>query len=170
MYDHQTESLWSQLKMESVAGKSAGTALEWLPSEELTWSAWKLANPDGKVLSIDTGFDRDYGSQAFASYMSSDRVIYPVPTHRDELKQKEWVVGILADGKAKAYPRDLLRQRSGEAFRDTVGETEVEITHDTESRRTRIVNAQSGEPIPSVNVYWFAWQAFYPDTDLFAPE
>ena len=27
----------------------------------------------------------------------------------------------------------------------------------------------TGDPIPSVVVFWFAWQAFYPDTALWEP-
>ena len=28
---------------------------------------------------------------------------------------------------------------------------------------------KSGELLPSVKVYWFAWQAFYPETGLWKP-
>jgi len=41
MYDHQTESLWSQIKMEAVTGKLAGTPLRLLPSQVTTWKDWK---------------------------------------------------------------------------------------------------------------------------------
>jgi len=31
MYDHRRESIWSQLKMMSVAGERVNTVLRWLP-------------------------------------------------------------------------------------------------------------------------------------------
>ncbi len=55
MYDRQTDSLWSQLAMKSVAGPLVNAALEWLPSEHLTWAAWQAKYPSGEVLSTQTG-------------------------------------------------------------------------------------------------------------------
>ena len=40
MYDRQTESYWSQLLGESVAGTMVGTKLEFLPSWMMTWERW----------------------------------------------------------------------------------------------------------------------------------
>ena len=39
MYDHQTESLWSQIAMEAVTGPSLGKSLEPIFLEHTTWSA-----------------------------------------------------------------------------------------------------------------------------------
>ena len=41
MYDHQTDSLWSQFLGEAVTGPLAGTKLTLLPAQQTTWSAWK---------------------------------------------------------------------------------------------------------------------------------
>ena len=41
MYDHQTESLWSQIAMQAVTGKSLGQHLEPIFLEHTTWSAWR---------------------------------------------------------------------------------------------------------------------------------
>jgi hypothetical protein len=32
-----------------------------------------------------------------------------------------------------------------------------------------IRRSESGEVLPSVKVYWFAWQAFYAETELWKP-
>jgi hypothetical protein len=39
IYDRQTESLWSQLRMEAVSGSLVESPLTWLPSEQQTWAA-----------------------------------------------------------------------------------------------------------------------------------
>ena len=45
LYDHQTESLWSQLKEEAVTGPQTGTRLRVLPSITTTWNAWRRCTP-----------------------------------------------------------------------------------------------------------------------------
>ncbi|MFU8892963.1 MAG: DUF3179 domain-containing protein, partial [Luteolibacter sp.] len=105
MYDREDESLWSQLGMKAISGPLSGTELEWLPSEHLTWKAWKAKYPDGEVLSTDTGHRRNYGARAYANYFDSPNIMFPVPKHNEALPDKEWVVGVLADdGKAVAFP------------------------------------------------------------------
>lgn len=166
MYDRETESLWSQLAMESVSGEAVGQKMEWLSADHSTWEAWKEKYPDGEVLSTDTGFHRDYGGAAYASYFASDKPMFSVPQHRKELADKEWVIGVVVDGKAKAYP--VKRLASGLVFEDTVGGKRLSVSYDAGKRHPQIVNSE-GEPIPSVMVFWFAWQAFYPETELWKP-
>lgn len=169
MYDHQTESLWSQLKMESVAGEHAGDRLEWLPSEEMTWKAWRERYPGSEVLSTDTGFGRSYGGtgRPYARYEQSDRLMFPVPKHRDELSNKEWVVGIIVNGAAKAYPVARLEELGGEPLSDIVGGQAIAIAYDPDRQSPSVKHAGTGERIPHVSAYWFAWQAFYPATELY---
>lgn len=167
MYDHQTESLWSQLKMESVAGKGVGTKLRWLESKQMTWAAWKRQYPQSMVLSPDTGYRRDYAGNAYASYKKSGRVMFPVPETRTELGRKEWVLGVILGGDAKAYSIEALSQAES-PLKDTVGGQAVVVTYDAEAEFAG-VTTDTGEPVPSVKVYWFAWQGFYPDTALFVP-
>ncbi len=68
MYDRQTESLWSQVERTAIAGVLAGERLELIPVTMLRWADWRATNPDGWVLSRDTGFDRDYGRNPYVGY------------------------------------------------------------------------------------------------------
>jgi len=162
MYDREDESLWSQLKMEAVSGPLSGTKLEWLPSEHLKWKAWKEKYPKGEVLSTDTGHERNYLGEAYASYFGSPNVMFPVPKHRDELLDKAWVVGVIHDGKAVAFPLARLEKVS-EAKQDGVS-----LKFDPSSRLATATDAKGNE-LPTVTVFWFAWQAFYPKTTLWKP-
>ena len=163
MYDRETESLWSQLAMKAITGPAAGTPLRWLSSEHMTWKAWRDRYPDGRVLSTDTGFSRDYGGQAYEAYFASDQTMFPVPHKRRELKNKAWVLGIVVDGVAKAYPIDNLPD--GVDVKDAIGDTSVVIRFDA-GQRYPVVRGADGTEVPSVMVFWFAWQAFYPETLL----
>ena len=56
-------------------------------SAEFSKRAWREAHPDGKVLSAETGYPRDYGENAYASYEHSRETMFPVKWSRPELPQ-----------------------------------------------------------------------------------
>ena len=45
-----------------------GTELETFPVATVPWAVWRDAHPDELVLSRDTGFDRNYGSNPYPGY------------------------------------------------------------------------------------------------------
>ncbi len=163
MYDRETESLWSQLAMQAVSGKALGTKLNWLESEHLTWKAWKEKYPQGQVLSTDTGYQRNYNSEAYSSYFASDDIMFPVPITRNELAKKAWVLGVIIDAEAKAYPLDDLIAKK--IIYDQIANKKITIEYDAVKKYPQ-VRTENGENILSVMVYWFAWQAFYPQTSV----
>jgi len=165
MYDRETESLWSQLAMKSLSGPSVGLTLTWLPSDLVTWKVWRETHPDTLVLSRDTGERRDYDHLPYEGYEDHEETIFPVPAHRTELPNKEWVVGLLVDGAALALPVTALAEQKGADIPVTMGGSTITVRHDPGTRRVTAHRAD-GELIPLVHVYWFAWQAFYPDTVL----
>ncbi|MGH7943839.1 MAG: DUF3179 domain-containing protein [Opitutaceae bacterium] len=167
MYDRQTESLWSQLEMAAVSGPQVGRKLRLLPAQHMTWRAWKKEHPNGLVLSTDTGQDRDYERQPYGDYEKSPRLMFPVNAHRKDLPTKAWVAGVVIDGVSRAYPHDRLPD--GIEIEDTVGGTPMRIRFDRTSRRFTITDAD-GAPVPFTPAYWFAWQAFHPDTTVWSAE
>ena len=163
LFDRQTKSLWSQLGMQAISGPSVGKKLTWLPSTISTWAAWKAIHPFSEVLSTETGFVRDYSKNAYSFYFSSPKTMFPVPKYRDELEQKEFIVGIIINGIAKAYPIEKLELKG--KFTDVIAGKKVVVEYKRESKTPTFVDAD-GEVISSVVSYWFAWQAFYPNTLL----
>lgn len=162
MYDREDQSLWSQLGMKAVSGPLSGTKLEWLPSEHLKWKAWKAKYPKGEVLSTETGHERSYNAQAYESYFKSPNTMFPIPKHNEALSEKEWVVGVIKDGKAVAFPLAQL-EKASEAKLDGVS-----LKFDSASRLATATDSKGNE-LPTVTVFWFAWQAFYPQTTLWKP-
>lgn len=163
MYDRQTGSLWSQLGMVAISGRYVGTQLRWLSSEQMTWKAWREKYPKGRVLSTDSG-GMDYSREAYAEYEQSGRPMFPVSTHRRDLKSKDWVAGIIIDGQAKAYR--LRSLPNNEFVEDEFAGTPLRIRYDRKARSFVAERRDTAERLPSVQAYWFAWQAFYPDTAL----
>ena len=164
LYDRESESLWSQLGLRAVSGAAAADnlTLTWLPAEHLTWRAWREKYPDGEVLSTDTGYARHYGGEAYADYFASDSIMFPVPQTRSELSPKDKIIGVVFDGAAKAYP---LNNFPAEAIRDTVGDQSIQVGYDPQTQAVTVTDAR-GDALPSVVAFWFAWQAFYPQTAL----
>lgn len=168
MYDHQTESLWSQISRKAVTGPQTGTTLKLLPLLHTSFGAWKQEHPNSVVLSDDTGYRRDYDRDPYVSYSKNDRLLFPVGKIDKRYPTKTWVIGIEYLGVTKAYPFPLLSS-GPHVFNDRIGSEIVQITYDPSSRSARIRN-QAGEDLPSVMAYWFAWTAFHPETEVYQRE
>ena len=111
MYDRQTRTLWNQFTGTPVLGRLAPSGdappvtLDLLPVLLTTWGAWKQQNPEGRVLDIQTGFQRPYhAGAAYGPYFSSPKTMFPVWRRRGLLEPKAWIFGLRIDGVPKAYP------------------------------------------------------------------
>ena len=101
MYDHQTDTLWSQFLSRGVKGPLAGQQLEIIPSIQTTWSQWQALHPDTLVLDKRGGFQRD----TYEGYYSGGSAGILGEANRDRrLPGKDLVVGIDLEGSSKAYP------------------------------------------------------------------
>jgi hypothetical protein len=167
LYDRGTESLWSQLLEQAVSGPMKGTRLTPVPLTHTTWAAWRARHPRTEVLSTDTGQARDYARDPYAGYDTVPRLMFEVQHRDDRLPLKEWVLGLRIGGQAKAYPFSALGRRVDAQGRllDRVGDVPVQIRFDAKHRSAEAFDA-SGRPLPSVMAFWFAWYAFYPQTQV----
>ena len=100
MYDHATKSFWSTLQGEPVVGPLVGKDIK-LNRRYLvtsTWGEWKARHPKTKVLSLDTGHQRDYGEGvAYHSYFATDKLMFTVPELDKRLLNKDEVLAFRND-------------------------------------------------------------------------
>ena len=99
MADDKTNTLWSALQGKPLLGPLAGfdVSLEALPIVVTSWGQWQSEHPDTTVLSIETGFDKDYDEgAAYASYRRSKRILYEVPKHDKRLRDKTTITAFTA--------------------------------------------------------------------------
>jgi hypothetical protein len=165
LYDHQTESLWSQLMERSISGPLAGKPLEKIAATRTRWHTWINRNPDTLVLSENTGYNRNYAIDPYEGYYSVGALMFPVGNVRRELAIKARVLGIQLAQEAKAYPLKWLSANPGIHQDRLAGQTiEIEVSSGGEVISVR---HQNGKPIASIYAYWFAWQAFHPGTQVF---
>jgi hypothetical protein len=75
------------------------------------------------------------------------------------------VLGIEINGEAKAYPISNLRKNPG-ILRDEIGGKRIEIEVSS-SGEVVGVRDERGAPVSAIFSYWFAWQAFRPETRVY---
>ena len=192
MYDRETESLWNQFTGEPVSGplRGSGVALKQRPVAIEPWSAWRERNPETRVLSVDTGYRRDYGpGVVYNDYFTSTELMFPAVAG-GSLGKKEYVFGVRAPGGQKAWP--LTAFEGGRAINDRVGLQDLVLIGDASGRTARayeregldfdFVDARTlrgdgqawrvteealvgedGRSLPRVAghvAYWFAWNNY----------
>ena len=139
MFDRQTNSLWNQFTGEPVNGplRGTGTKLKIRPVVITSWAKWKTQNPDTKVLSIDTGFYRDYGSGVvYQSYFNSPDLMFPaLVRNEDVVKRKDYVFGIRDFGVARAWPISAFE--SEPVINDQLGDKNIVLIGDGDTREVR---------------------------------
>jgi len=168
MYDHQTESLWSQIAMESVAGPRTGEKLDLLLLEHTSWGEWKKTHPQTLVLSTQTGYTRAYDRDPYVGYAKQEDLMFPISHVDPRYHTKEWVLGVEVQGVFKAYPFSELT-KGPELIHDTVNGELILIQFNRAAYSAKALSSD-GTPIPSLMAYWFAWSAFHPDTLVFTIE
>jgi len=159
MYDHQTESLWSQVKSEAVAGPLTGRKLKILSSTLTTWGKWKRQHPHTEVLSINTGYDRNYSRDPYESYYKKEKGFFSSMQNGKEL-----VAGVVVNGAAKAYSVNKLREK-GKTM-DTLNGKKLRLKIEPATDSLTIQD-ENGNKIPYIITYWFVWKGIYPNSVLF---
>ena len=109
MRDRETGSWWQQITGKAIYGPLKGSALELVPSDELTFGEWKAEVSDGKVLAPVPKYTKEYDSK-WEPEVAKLPVVISFPG--TELKSRDVVVGVEIGGDARAYPWDVVLKRS----------------------------------------------------------
>ncbi len=165
MYDHQSESLWSQVKNQAVTGPMTGTRLEVLPSTLTTWENWRKRHPQTEVLSLDTGHVRDYSRDPYENYYRSRGGLFGFFRELvSGFPGKEVVAGVVLNGTARAYPLEELRKRG--KVKDRLAGKALFFSFDEVTGELHITD-QDGDWVPYISAYWFVWKEIHPDSEMF---
>ncbi len=78
MFDRQTDSLWQQLNGEAIVGTYTGRSLQVVSSQVVPFGEVERNYPNAKVLSRETGHQREYGRNPYAGYEQTGRTMFPV--------------------------------------------------------------------------------------------
>ena len=138
MYDRATNSLWNQFTGLPVVGKLVGSKIELKtrPVAITTWENWLAKHPETKVLSLNTGHNRDYTpGQPYANYFDSPAAMFPVRVHDTRLAAKDYVFALRDEAAQKAWALSLFE--GGAVINDKSGDMPVVLIGDTATRTVR---------------------------------
>ncbi|MEL6898810.1 MAG: DUF3179 domain-containing protein, partial [Planctomycetota bacterium] len=132
MYDRETKSLWSTICGRPVVGPlvEENISLNRLHVVTSTWGQWRQQHPDTRVLSLNTGHERDYGEGvAYRDYFATDDLMFDVPARDNRLSNKASVL-VMRDGDRDptAISAEFLKEHS--VYHETVGDTNVVVLTD----------------------------------------
>lgn len=164
MYDHYKGNLWQQLSGQALVGPAAlrHETLRSLPVTVTTWGRWKKSHPQTRVLSDQTGYEKDYTEDPYPNYDKSYAIYFPVKHQNRVIHPKTVVYGIVIGEDKKAYPEYILDQKL--EIKDEVGGRSITVSRDVSGQV--FVKTETKKDIPVTRTFWFAWQAFYPDSKL----
>ncbi|MFB6127426.1 MAG: DUF3179 domain-containing protein [Halolamina sp.] len=195
MYDRGTDSRWPQVLATAVEGTLTGTSLRPVPVAWTSLRRFRERYPDGRVLTRDTGYVRNYDSDPYGSYnpaggyYSDDRLLFGVRSDDDRLSRKRVVVGARGPDTAPvAVTESALAERGhvageevvfvfdadvgqGRAYRRDTGpvvESVADSTATLADGSTHPAAALPHDRVTAFDAMWFSWAAFYPDTALLA--
>lgn len=164
MYDRQTKSLWSQILGQSIVGIYAGTDLTQIHFDILAFSEAK-SQPNLKVLSENTGVDRDYRRSPYSAYFESEELMFPVSNMNSKLPAKEFMWVINVNGVQKAYVYDKLMEK--ESLKDNINGANINISVGN-PRKIRVVNEETGEIITGFRAFWFSIYTHNPEIEVWS--
>jgi hypothetical protein len=199
MYDHQTDSLWSQFLGEAIDGPMDGNSLELLPSRITSWAQWRVEHPDG------TAMDKQgMGPFPALSFVFDPEAAMVVGELTPEgISSHDLVLGVVVNESPVAFAlKELVYQRvlnlevdgvplvavavegfsTGSVFERTLDGEVLSFAPGAEGTMTdgggsrwdlasgvATDGAHAGDALTrlrAVRSFWFAWQAYNPDTTL----
>jgi hypothetical protein len=127
MYDRQTETWWQQATGFAIVGELTGSQLTFLPTSIISWGQARQNYPDAKVLSRETGYNRNYGRNPYTGYdnVNSSPFLYDGPPTPGELPAMARITTVDINNDAVAYPNDALQ--SLRVINDTVGGKDIVV-------------------------------------------
>ncbi|TKX64983.1 DUF3179 domain-containing protein [Halorubrum sp. GN12_10-3_MGM] len=116
MFDRATETWWPQMLATRITGDDPGEHLQEFRVVWTTWERWRSAHPETVVLTDDTGFARNYGSDPYgrynprSGYYAGDSFLFPPLTEDNRLAPKTVVIGMRSANGAVAVRKETLRE------------------------------------------------------------
>ncbi len=162
LYEHRTESLFSQLLMRGISGTLRDQPLQPLVAAMTTWGEWLKEHPETEVLSLSTGHMKDYGTDPYRAYRRSGGMMFPVRFRSAGRRAKEWAYLVGAPEQPFVVPEE-----AAESWTDgrKLLEDGTVLTYHPEDRRLD-ARGNAGQALLVVPGYWFAHRAFYPDAPI----
>lgn len=150
MYDNITESFWSQSLGNAVIGHYTGVELEILNISLMEIKDVVEKYPDVKILSEDTGYNRNYSLYPYGDYEISNTLFFPVSVKNHQYHVKELMYVFIYDGISFSFP--MKKVPFGE-YTYKYNNHDIDI----HTKGGEIEIKVDGELLPGYYEMWFSW-------------
>ena len=120
MWDDKTQSWWQQFTGEGIVGTYTGTLLDIVPSQVVSYGAFKAQYPAGEVLSTE---GRNYGVNPYVGYDSSAQPFLFTGIPDNRLFATARILGAEINDVTVAYPFETLAEQN--LINDTLADVDV---------------------------------------------
>lgn len=191
MYDRESESYFPQIAATGINGEHRGQTLVEVDVTWTTWERWRAAYPETTVLSEDTGHLRNYERDPYGQYnpvggyYAQDETIFPLMHDSGRHHPKEMVVGGRTSERSAYFVlEELAREeiQTTDHFLAVYDPTlDTGYIYATDGAAPQVSSRGDGtyeidgetyapdslplEPVIPVEGFFFAWNAFYPDSE-----
>jgi len=152
MYDRSSETLWQQSTGKALAGKKYGDELKHIKFQLLNIGDIKLKYPNAKVLSEDTGYQRDYARNPYSGYEDSDEFIFNPSFEDQRYPAKTIFVSFMINDIHVAVP--WLELKNGQMYKTQVDNQTISLSKDDNELTITTID---GSETPFYFEMWFSW-------------
>ncbi len=136
MQDEETGTWWQQITGEALHGPLAGQRLEPMPFEMVSLSIWSSEHPGTGVLAAEQDRLDDYSTRDWVASMQADTPVPEGLVPEGELAPRALVVGVEINGRAQAYPLDVLIAQN--PIVDRIGDVPLLVSVAGDNRSVRV--------------------------------
>jgi hypothetical protein len=141
LYDRESDSHWSQLKLECVNGEFIENKPKVVDVVETTWKLWKEMFPNTKILSDEQGFRRNYSNYPYGSYREDhDLILFPVSRSDNSIPNKDRVHAIISNESAKIFEFNSFT--GGKAIKSQFLSNDILVVGNQEMIKSYFIDAQ----------------------------
>ena len=138
MADDRSNTWWQQVNGRAMLGPMKGRQLKLVPADIVSFEMWRADHPAGRVLAPDPAVeqrDGDYLATTWEREMATYKTVTPLPG-KTPFAARQLVVGVKADGLAKAWSLDDLKKARVQL--DILGATPLMIVVGDDGKSVRV--------------------------------
>lgn len=190
--DSETGSWWQQATGEAIAGPLKGQKLEELEALQMSAYTFFRSYPNGLIMEPDPAFLSSYDSLGKYELGKSESKL--TGTDPFSWNEKSWVVGIILEGKSKAYDWNALKEKR--IIHDEIGGEAIVLLLSSDSQsfvafkrratdfftwkndlltsdlggtysytgKSQDLNYPDLERVPAYQEFWHSWRTFRPNS------
>lgn len=165
LYDRLGEGLWSPFDGRALTGRFAGQQLAPVRTRVEPMAVWLSREPTARVLELPERRRIDYRRSPYSAYWISQELPFPLDSTDDRFHPKELVLGVEAEGRARAYIASVVNA-AGSRIIDELAAAKIRIEYDGATGTFRY---EAPDSLRVTSGYWFAWKNLHPDTEIWRP-